>query len=245
MPQVEKGMVVRVMSNGSTLHGSEMVAPHIDVTPNTYYHPQGPLGDIMAHHPPHDVGVIGMGTGATVCYQALGRSFTFYEINAVVPALAEKWFHYTRQCGAPRVVIGDGRKGLAETRYARYDLLIVDAFTSDAIPVHLLTKEALEEYKERLQPDGLLAFHVSNRFYDLRPPLSNVAKAVGLHALYKFYITPDEKKAGASSDWVLMARDPLAISMLRQKGWWDLPPPEGRVWTDDYSNLLTALKQDW
>ncbi|NTU76940.1 MAG: fused MFS/spermidine synthase [Alphaproteobacteria bacterium] len=242
--QQEDGVTLRTMSHGSTTHGFQKVAPDPETIPDAYYHPLGPLGDVMAVRAPRDVGVVGMGTGATVCYEAPERKYTFYEIDPHVPPLAAKWFDYMRVCGDPRIVMGDGRKGLAEDPGARYDLLIIDAFTSDAIPLHLLTQEALLEYKEKLAADGIVLFHITNRFYNFRAPLSGLARATGLHALAKSYKSSNLYKTGASSDWVAFAATAATLAPLRERGWIDLPSSQERLWTDDYSNLLSALKKD-
>ncbi len=234
---------LRVMAHGSTLHGRQKILPEISTMPDTYYHPAGPLGDIMNEYAFRNVGIVGMGTAGIICYQSPGRLYTYYEINEVVPKLAAEWFDFIRACGAPRVVIGDGRKALAAATGAQYDLLIIDAFTSDAIPVHLLTQEAMKEYIDKVSPKGIVAYHISNRFYELHPQLAHQAKSLGLLALYKIYKTPDEQKYGVSTDWVVVNRDVMTLGPLRAKGWGELPMPEARIWTDDYSNLLSALKQ--
>ncbi len=240
---VNKDMTVRTMFHGSTLHGLEQVAPVIDTNPHAYY--EGPLTNLFILRKPSDVAILGMGAGTILCYQASGRHYTMYEIDPAVPELAAKWFDYVRVCGTPDMRIGDGRRMLAVGKIEKpYDMLIVDVFTSDAIPIHLLTKEAFQVYFDRLKPDGLLAIHISNRFYDLRYPISNIMGALGLHGLYKDYKPPEFKKLPLTmhSQWVVIARDEAELKSLRQQNWIDLPAPHERVWTDDFSDALSALR---
>ncbi|MDP9128543.1 MAG: fused MFS/spermidine synthase [Pseudomonadota bacterium] len=236
-------MTVRTMFHGSTLHGLEQVAPKIDTTPHSYY--EGSLEDLINLRKPKDVGILGMGAGIILCYQAPGRHYTVYEIDPAVPVLAAKWFDYMRNCGDPDFRIGDGRRMLAaEERQEPHDLLVVDVFTSDAIPIHLLTKEAFGIYFKRLKSDGLLAIHISNRFYDLRGQISSIVAALGFHALFKEFRPPVSEKLQLSmhSHWVVVARTEDELAPLRNEGWVDLPPPTARVWTDDFSDALSALK---
>jgi hypothetical protein len=237
-------IVLRKFYHGTTIHGIQKIAPDPETSPLGYYFPKGPLNDVMTLQPWKDVGGIGMGTAGIVCYQAPRRHYTYYEIDPAVPLLAEAWFGFMRACGTPDVKIGDGRKLLETGKGIRHDLLIIDAFTSDSIPVHLLTREAFQLYFSRLRENGVVLVHISNRFYDLRVPLRNIANALGFSVLTRTYRPSEQDRLAlaASSQWAALAVDEATLAPLRSKGWVDLPAPRGRIWTDDYSNLLTALK---
>lgn len=152
----QHGKTIRYIYHGSTVHGVQQVYPEIDTQPASYYISSGPVGDIMTVSHPSNVGVIGLGSGAITCFIEADRHFTFYEIDPDVVDIASTWFNYFHDCGLPKIEIGDGRQLLFHDHDARYDLLIVDAFTSDAIPFHLLTEEAIHLYSEHLKPDGIL-----------------------------------------------------------------------------------------
>lgn len=237
------GSVVRMLFHGSTIHGRQLIDPP-QAAPNSYYATHGPAGDVIGLKPWKSIGVIGMGSAQLSCYQEAGRVFTYYEIDPNVPVMAARWFDYMRVCGTPRILVGDGRRLLAAEKPAAHDLLILDAFTSDAVPVHLMTREAVQSYFDRLTPDGLLLVHISNRFYDFRGPLSAIARELGLQALTRRYMPTaiDQKGLATVSAWVVMARNAGALEGLRERDWRDLPPSRGAVWTDDYSNLLSSLK---
>jgi len=145
---------------------------------------------------------------------------------------------------ATDIVLGDGRLSLERTD-AVYDLLVLDAFSSDAIPVHLLTAEAVQEYLQHLTPDGVLAIHVSNRYFDLAPVVHRLSDELGLTGLRRIDPSSPELEAAGrwSSQWVVLATDPASVSRLTPElGWGELPPVEGRLWTDDYSDLLGAFQ---
>ncbi|MBI1273264.1 MAG: hypothetical protein GC131_04175 [Alphaproteobacteria bacterium] len=232
---------VRVLNHGTTTHGWQKVKPEVDLVPRAYYDPQGPLGDLFKADP-MKVGVVGLGAGATICYDKPGRSFTVYEIDQAIVDTADKYFEYMRGCGKPRIVIGDGRKELEKDTDARYDLLILDAFSSDAIPLHLMTREAAKIYLSRLAPGGRLAFHVSNRFYSLQPALAVLAADLGVPVLRKDYVPSPGNVLATPSEWVVFGTDKDALKGLRGLGWVDLLVPKQAVWTDDYSNILSALR---
>jgi spermidine synthase/uncharacterized membrane protein YoaT (DUF817 family) len=239
---VEKdGGTIRVLNHGTTLHGWQRIKPNLDLTPRTYYDPAGPLGDLFVTNP-HQVGLIGLGAGSSLCYVAPGRNFTAYEIDADMAAAARQYFSYISGCGEPRMVIGDGRKKLEADSDVKYDLLVVDAFSSDAIPIHLLTREAIQLYRNRISPNGLIAFHISNRFYDLRPALAAAAKDLGLAALVRNYKPANDAYLATSSVWVVFAGRAEQIHGLRTKGWQDLSAPADHVWTDNYSDTISALR---
>jgi SAM-dependent methyltransferase len=195
---------------------------------------------------PVKVGVIGLGTGTLAAYGRRGDEFRFYEINPQVVDVARRLFGFLSDTEARvEVVLGDARLNLEREPPQGFDVLAVDAFSSDSIPVHLITREALGLYLRHMKPGGVIAFHVSNRFLELPPVVGRLAREHGLRAL----LVSDEGKDGdedhTKTDWVLIARDsgPLAAKQIAATG--SGPPeerPHWRPWTDDYSNLVQILK---
>ncbi|MGH7678464.1 MAG: spermidine synthase, partial [Gemmatimonadaceae bacterium] len=237
----------RWLTHGTTVHGGQRLSERDDPTPLTYYHPTGPLGDLFADFAPVDVGVIGLGAGAMVHYGRAGQSWTFYEIDPAVVAIAREPRYFTflhRARPQVRVVVGDARLTLAADSAARLDLIVLDAFGSDAIPVHLLTTEAVGLYLARLRPEGRLAMHLSNRFLDLAPLAAALARSASLHALERIDLDEDEATGKYRSHWVVFARDSSALATLpRRHGWRPLQDRTVRVWTDDYSSVLPLFRR--
>ncbi len=237
------GDTMRVLYHGSTIHGLQKVKPLL-VEPNGYYSHNGPAGDFMNLPSIHNVAVVGMGAAQLGCYSWEQRSYAFYEIDPAVPALADKWFDFVKTCHIKNINVGDGRRLLAAEQGQPYDMIVLDAFTSDSVPVHLMTKEAIQLYFDHLSPDGVLAFHISNRFYNFSKPLSNIARDLGLKGMMRGYYpdTAATKDLAIASFWLVMAKDEARLEPLRPLGWEDLPAPNGKAWTDDYSNVLGALR---
>ncbi len=245
----EDGEGRHVLANGTTTHGLQ--DPEEPLVPLGYYHPDGPIGGVFASRadaPPQDVAVVGLGTGALAAYGRTGDHFTFYEIDPAVARIASDadLFSYLGDTDAATdIVLGDGRLSLERTD-EQYDVLVLDAFSSDAIPVHLLTAEAMQEYLRHLRPDGVLAIHISNRYFDLGPVVSRLAAEFGL-AGKRCIDVPDPSLQAAgrwSSDWVALAPHGSSLAELGpDQGWGDLPRPSGtRLWTDDYSDLFGAFR---
>lgn len=237
-----------VLANGTTTHG--MQDPADPATPLGYYHPDGPIGDVFTSGvdaPARDVAVVGLGSGALAAYGRPGDTFTYYEIDPAVARIAsdQAYFSYLADSAADTdIVLGDGRLSLERTEDL-YDIVVLDAFSSDAIPIHLLTAEAVQDYLAHLRAGGVLAVHISNRYFDLAPVVSRLADAFGLSAVGRLDAPPpDQVDAGHwSSTWVALAADPAALSGLDpDDGWGALPAPEGRLWTDDYSDLLGSFR---
>jgi len=180
-----------------------------------------------------------LGVGSIAAYGAAGERWTFFEIDAAVARTARSHFTFLSDSAATvDVQIGDGRLLLEKARDGEFGLILLDAFNSDAIPVHLLTREALAIYLSKLAPGGVLAFHVSGRYVDLPPVVLDLAADAGLVALYKQGEAIDEIKC--ESKWVVMARSAQDLAGL---AWGDSPARPGkRVWTDDHSSLLGVLK---
>jgi dipeptide/tripeptide permease len=243
---------IREYRNGTTVHGAQLVSETSGrPTPLTYYHPKGLMAQIVTDvrkTPARTVGIIGLGTGALACYAKPGQDWHFYEIDQMVVdiALTPQLFSFMSACASDaKIHVGDARIVLQGQTDLKYDILVIDAYSSDAIPVHLATAEAIQLYLDRLNEGGILVFHVSNRFYDLAQPLSVAAKALGLVGRYRVQ-GPDELKdaVGANPSMVVtLARTTEALGIsATDPAWGPLPEPRIRLWTDDYANLLAALQ---
>jgi spermidine synthase len=243
---------VHALIHGNTVHGLQATDPAYTRYPLGYYYRDGPLGQLIMqlnHHGGlHRIGVLGLGIGTLACYVRPGQQLTFYEIDPMVEAIARntRLFRYLDACGdVTDVVLGDGRLKLAGAPDGHYDLLVLDAFSSDAIPVHLLTREALQLYLRKLSPDGILLFHVSNRYVQLAPVLARLAEDAGLSVRKQFYQPSEhERRLGAyPSNWVIMARNEEMIKKAGPGPHWEplSATPDTRLWTDDYADLFSAL----
>jgi spermidine synthase len=176
------------------------------------------------------------------CYSS---DTTFFEIDPTVVDIARDpdLFTYLRECPA-RIVVGDGRQALRREPPGRFGLLAIDAFNSDAIPIHLITREAMELYMERVGPHGAVLFHISNRFVDLEPVLANIADDLGLVCVNQRHVpTPEDEERGHSiSRWALLVHAEEDLGPIAADGrWHDCVPDGARTWTDDYSDLLGAM----
>ncbi len=242
--------------HGATSHGAQSLDPSRRDEPLTYYHRAGPIGQAFATwqgpYAKTQIAVIGLGTGTLASYIQPGQSLTFYEIDPVVVRIAQapRYFTYyeaAQQRGANlQVVLGDARVKLGEAPDHRYDLIVLDAFSSDAIPVHLITREAMKIYLSKLTNDGVVALHISNRYLGLEPVLGNLAKDLSLVGLKQFDDESDKQFPGkSSSDWALLARRKEAFGSLADDSRWTPLKQEIRVgvWTDDFSNVLRVY--DW
>ncbi len=249
----DSGQGLRLLYHGTTIHGMQSLDPAGRLEPLGYFHREGPLGDVMrafgGRGGKEPVAVIGLGAGTLACYGEAGQEMTFFEIDPAVERLARDRRHFTYLADAERrgvrlkVVLGDARLRLARAGDARYGLIVLDAFSSHAIPVHLLTREALGLYLDRLGPDGLLAFHISNPCLRLEPVLAALARDAGLTARVRSD-SGDERGARAPSDWVVLARREADLGPLADDARWRplTDRPAVGLWTDDYSNLLGVLR---
>lgn len=245
----EKSAQWRHLWHGRTLHGKQILDDFRRREPTTYYARSGPMGDIMAaltSRPAFtDVAVVGLGTGTLATYGRPGMRLDFYEIDPAVVRLASDpaLFTYLQDTAAAVThTVGDARLTIQRRPPGAYDLIVLDAFSSDAIPIHLITLEGLSIFLSRLTPDGVLAVHVSNWYLDLEPVLAAACSALGVHALARS--DNDEEAPGeTSSDWVILAKDPATLDPWRtMHGWRELPASAKlRAWTDDYSDLLAVF----
>ncbi|HYG79417.1 MAG TPA: fused MFS/spermidine synthase, partial [Pyrinomonadaceae bacterium] len=256
------------LRHGSTLHGKQYTEPARACEPISYYHREGPLGsvfnalrakaavaEVLAGDAPQSSGrpavaVVGLGAGTTAAYARAGDSWTFYEIDPAVVAVARepKFFTYLSSCaGAPvSVVVGDARLRLREAADGAYDLIVLDAFSSDSVPAHLMTREALALYLSKLAPGGVIAFHVSNRSLQLERVAGGIAADAGLQAR----IFDDGRESGSESahdpsTWVAVARTAKDLGPLASDANWPGFEPavyELEVWRDDFSDVISVFR---
>jgi SAM-dependent methyltransferase len=237
----------RSLVHGTIMHGTQYSSPELRRQPTSYYTATSGIGRLLETlHPtttPLRVGVIGLGTGTLAAYGAKGDVYRFYDINPDVIIIARRDFTFLADSDATiETPLGDARLKLEREPPQRFNVLAIDAFSSDAIPLHLITSEAVAIYKRHLAPGGVIAFHVTNRFLNLVPVVAGLAAANGLHVIH---IDDDGASAGsARSDWLLLSEDAALLARPElaefaqpiepRRGW--------RVWTDDYNNLVQALK---
>lgn len=244
------------MIHGATIHGIQYLAPDLRDQPTTYYVQDGGAGLVLLNHPRRGqglhVGVLGLGAGTLATYAQPGDVYRFYEINPTVVEIAEGqggYFSFLKDSQAQVSVVTDDARLALERELAKgqpqnFDVLVLDTFSSDSIPVHLVTKESFGIYLQHLKPDGVLAAHVSNRYLDLRPVLWGLAREYGL-IMQVVERSPVPGSDGFPSIWVLLAREPASqlIPALQSH----ITPYDGSsasipLWTDDYSNLFQILK---
>jgi SAM-dependent methyltransferase len=240
---------LRRLLHGVIMHGEQFMNGELRKRPTTYYQASSGIGAALAAFEDRGalrVGVIGLGAGTLAAWGRKGDLYRFYDINPQVVAIAKSDFTFLAESEAGiELALGDARLNLEREPPQRFDILAVDAFSSDAIPVHLITREALAEYLRHVKPDGIVAFHVSNRFLRLVPVVARIAKANGVHAVVVYDSATDEDPDKTQTDWVLVSRDPkvLALRELTAAGAEEPEDLEGlRTWTDDYSNLVQILK---
>ncbi|MFI3186631.1 MAG: fused MFS/spermidine synthase [Methylococcaceae bacterium] len=239
--------------HGTTKHGAQRLAANVSRTPLTYYSRQGPMGQLFKEYDNSDqtwnIGVVGLGAGALTCYAKDQQHWTLYEIDPLMVSIASNpdYFSYLSQC-APNaaMVVGDARLSLEKEPDQHFDLLIMDAFSSDSVPTHLLTKEALALYFKKLKPGGILAFHMTNRHLSLKKVLSINAEALHLASLIQEFKPEQDLPLVVATDWVVMANNPEALEPLRLSrlgNWRKLPLYfDMQPWTDDFTNIVGIWK---
>jgi hypothetical protein len=251
----EEGGAMRLLHHGSTLHGRQFTDAARRCEPLSYYHRTGPVGSIFkafdARGPvaSNEVAAVGLGTGASAAYSTTGQRWTFYEINPAVVRLAgdRRYFTYLSDCAAAPVAVelGDARLKLREAAEARYALIILDAFSSDAIPAHLLTREAVSLYLSKLAAGGWIAFHVSNRSLDLHAVVGGLARDAGLQALVFDDLKYDATTGKDASEWVVLARRAEDLRELEADARWralDEHERRFKTWSDDFSDIVGVFK---
>lgn len=239
--------VTRVLYNGTITHGTQIFSPEMRDTPTTYYGHASGAGlalDFCCGSRPRRVGVIGLGAGTLAAYGRSGDVFRFYDINPLVERIAKKEFSYLRDSKAQiDIVPGDARLSMASEPPQEYDVLVIDAFSGDAIPVHLMTTQAVQLYLRHLKPKGVIAFHVSNKYLNLIPVVEQQAANAGLESAY-IASSDDDDKGVYAADWVLvtandelLSRKEISDNIADSK---DVPGLQ--LWTDDYNSVLPVLK---
>jgi len=235
----------RQLTHGVIQHGEQWLAPDKAGEPLSYYGRKSGVGVAIAaeSQPGRRIGVIGLGAGTIAAYGRAGDVVKFYDINPQVIDIAKKEFTYLSGSKAKiEIALGDARLVLEREPAQQFDVLAVDAFSSDAIPVHLLTKQAFEVYLRHLNPEGILAIHVTNRYLDLVPVVKDIADSLGLAAVH---VEDEADGVLASTDWVLVAREPALLERepIGESALDIESDPSRRVWTDDFNNLFRAMKK--
>lgn len=252
---VESDGDTRVFMHGHTLHGAQSLAAGRRGTPLAYHAPTGPLGEVFSAFGPglagRSIAIAGLGAGAMAAYGREGQELVFYELDPAVERIARdpRWFTFLEDSAAEvRVVIGDARLRIAEARPGEFAMLVVDVFSSDAVPVHLLTREALLLYLEKLAPGGVLVFHITNAFLDLQPVVHALAEDAGLVSAIRWGTArqaPGEGfYANLPSTWVVMARDIAHLTPLAPfPDWYRTEGRPGmKPWTDTFSNIFRVFR---
>jgi hypothetical protein len=243
---------MRILYHGNTIHGRQFTDPNRECEPLSYFHRDGPLGQIFrafnSNPASRNVAIVGLGTGSMACYALPDQDWTFYEINPAVISIAQtpEYFTYIQKCAAApaKIVLGDARLQLQNAPDQHYGLIVLDAFISDAVPVHLMTREAVALYTSKLAPGGMLAFNVSNRSLKLDDVVAALAKQNGSVSVGIVDTKQDRMKGKDPSEWVVMGRpSPAFDALTRNPRWRPLPArTESYAWTDDFSNVLRVFR---
>jgi hypothetical protein len=245
---------LRILMHGTTIHGAQLAAPQFARQPLTYYHPRTALGEAilagLSTNDPASLALIGLGAGSTACLMRLEDHLTIFEIDPAVVRLSTQPggdFTYVPTCQPnARVELGDARLQIAEEPDASYDVVVVDAFSSDAIPAHLLTREALALYLRKTRETGIVVLHLSNRNLALVSEAARVARDLNAPTLHRVSEQFDQPYVGyyggLAASVMIVAHSPQVLNRLALgQGWQVLPAPPGRGWTDDYINVPRAL----
>ena len=242
----DAGDTMRTLMHGSIVHGTQIFSDELMQVPTTYYSPDSGIGRAIATccgERPRKIGVVGLGVGTVAAYGHAGDSIRFYEINPAVRPIAENWFTYLRQSKAKLTFVeGDARASLAGEQPQGFDVLAVDAFSGDAIPLHLLTIEAMAIYRRHLAPGGVLAFHISNQYVDLEPELAALSNATGMQArrVTSFALEP---RGEYQASWILLTDNPHFFAQPELATASPLKGLKGlKAWTDDASSLLRLVR---
>ncbi len=234
-----EGDIWRILGHGTTVQGMQRMTPSPNLMTLMYYDAVKPL---FAARQFAEIGVLGLGAGMGLCLERSDRHYTVYEIDPLMKQLASEYFTYIKSCGAPRWRIGDGRIELQRDTDARYDMIVIDAFSSGSIPTHLLTREALDVYISRLKPEGVILFNINNRYYDFFEPLAALAQSIGWQSWRMVTEADDLMHGKGAAHWALLAPGGLGMSYLEPLGWHRMPATQFPVWHDDHANILGAMK---
>jgi hypothetical protein len=250
IPYGEYSDGLRILHHGGTAHGSQLLNPDLRMIPTMYYHVGSGVSDVFeTTPPPHKIGIIGLGSGCIAAYAKPEDMITYFEIDPDNERIAREWFTYLDDCrGKVDIVAGDGRLSILKNKGNAdlYDIIIVDAFTGDGIPTHLLTKEAIEVYLHRLSPRGLLVFHISNRYYDLQPVLKSISAELNLSGAMNVSYNTNLKVYQNRALYIALTKDSEPLESLLDRGWKLFGEDDGSKyispWTDDHINILASLK---
>lgn len=237
---------LRMLIHGTTTHGMQIMEPEeYRLIPTAYFSPQGPVGDIFNILQPKNVTVVGLGAGVMNCFNAPDRHFTFIEIDPDMVAAAQEYFTFLRDCKSasePQIIVGDGRLEIGKMKDGTIDLLVIDAFSSDSIPTHLLTREAIEEYMHKLSADGVMVFHISNRYFDLEGLFTSLADTLGLQNRY-IHNPYLQFPFMTASMWMVLAKPETNLELFSpEKLWQEMKPGKTPYWTDDYTNMMSVVR---
>jgi hypothetical protein len=243
---------IMLLKHGTTVHGAQSQLPNLRRQPQTYYSVDSGISQVMQRLDFKNIGLVGLGSGALSCYHRPGQSFTYFEIDPMMVLIAKnrRYFSYLSECTpSASIILGDARLHLQRLQAEpKFDLLVIDAFSSDSIPMHLMTAEAMNINLSRLTDDGVLMIHISNRFFDLEPVIERLAQNAGLHTTIFRTATQKDFPIGVfptPSVWVAVSRQEGLIRKIRgfDPGWATLKrKPSQSLWTDDFSTPLEALK---
>lgn len=246
------GKEVRLLAHGTTLHGAQAVDPHYRCRPLVYYAPETPIGQVftrsLSEKPALRIGAVGLGAGSVAAYVGRNDHLTFFEIDPLVIRISRDSgdFDYTTRCakGPVDFVLGDARLTLEKQPKDAFDILLIDAFSSDSVPAHLLTVEAVRGYLTHIKPDGVLILHLSNRNLELLGPAMAVARAAGGYALLQEHRPPSNAPNmwESAEDALIIGRSPQALAgYAADERWQPSRPDLVKPWTDDYTNLVGAM----
>jgi SAM-dependent methyltransferase len=247
---------VNRLFHGSTLHGQQSLDPARRREPLAYFTRSGPIGQVFEdvrprwRQPDANIAIVGLGAGTLAAYAEPGEHWSFYEIDSAVVRIANdhRYFHYLEDCRTSKVltVLGDARLRIAEAPAHSFSLIVLDAFSSDAVPVHLVSREAIALYRDKLRPGGMLVFNLSNRYLDLAPIMARQADDAGLLCRVRLDLeaSEDDKRGGKQpSIWAVMTANLADLGPLAADSRWSRPEPRARarVWTDDYSDMASYV----
>ena len=246
------GGQVNILMHGTTLHGAQPRNPAFACMPTLYYAPASPIGQttqaLQLRRPDLKIGVVGQGSGAMAGYKRAADEMKFFEIDPMVDRLSRdpQWFSFISDCadGPVETVLGDARLTMARETAGSYDLLLIDAFSSDSVPTHLLTVEAIEGYLKLLKPDGVVILHLSNRNLDITLPAAAAARRLGaanLHQIYRESPSAPDMAEASTEALILSPTEAGLAEFAGQPQWGELAETDVRPWTDDYVNLFGSL----
>jgi len=245
---------IRYLIHGTILHGAQFIDVTRQGEPLSYYHRKGPVGDVFTALSETkgnlNVAVIGLGVGSTASYIGEGSKITFFEIDSAIKDIAvdKQYFNFlSSMSGAFEIIVGDGRLLLNKAADGIYDVIILDAFSSDSIPIHLLTREAIDLYRSKIGASGILVFHISNRFFDLKPVLAKHAEVFGMTAVSKHdqKLSSEIEMDRFPSEYAVIGKTGSeVIDRLQKMGGWEalVVNPSVTSWTDKYANIIRLLK---